>query len=278
MASEPTSPPRRIDTHRIDTLAVRLVQSKLPADWIVRTQEDRDYGIDLMVEVFDGEHPTGVLILLQVKGHKASFGNPVVMQVPVKTLLYARMFLAPFFLFNVSLADNVVHYVWLQKYINTKLANDSLRWERQTDVNIHFPKDNVLDTEGLSRIFSLTRYTAHRDLGFTFLGHLAWLYRHIEEFHQGGGKKAVGSALERLNEIKKLDVFIADYEEIVESLDLEKFARVLAKAKQYGIFDYGDDELVDKQILILFEIQSLFLSRDETDASVAEDLDVGLPY
>jgi hypothetical protein len=252
--------------------------AKLPADWIVRTQEDRDYGIDLMVEVFDGELPTGVLILLQIKGHEGAFEDFVVMQVPVKTLLYARMFLAPFFLFTVSLDDDVVHYVWLQKYINTRLPNDSPRWDRQEKVNIYFPRDNVLDEAGLSRIVSLTKYTAHRDLGVSFLGHVAWLHRHIDEFHQSGGKGAIGAAIERLKEIEKLQTFIDDYGEHAEDVDLERFSRVLAKTKLYGEFDYGDDEIVEEQMQLLFLIENLFLSQDEIGGFVAENSDEGLPY
>jgi hypothetical protein len=63
-----TQPPQRTDTHRIDTDAVRVVRTKLTADWMERSVEDRDYGIDMMLETFDGNNPTGILVLLQVKG------------------------------------------------------------------------------------------------------------------------------------------------------------------------------------------------------------------
>lgn len=73
--AEITLPPRRTETHRIDTQAVRVVRSKLTPDWVERSVEDRDYGIDMMLEAFDGDQPTGILILLQIKGHAGRFGD-----------------------------------------------------------------------------------------------------------------------------------------------------------------------------------------------------------
>ncbi|MBF4437736.1 DUF4365 domain-containing protein, partial [Vibrio anguillarum] len=59
---------KRTRTHEIDTLAVRKIISELPVDWIVRGQEERDYGIDLTIERFDGQNATGDYFLVQVKG------------------------------------------------------------------------------------------------------------------------------------------------------------------------------------------------------------------
>jgi hypothetical protein len=276
--AEITLPPKRTETHRIDTQAVRVVRSKLTPDWVERSVEDRDYGIDMMLEAFDGDQPTGILVLLQIKGHAAAFGDDIVMAIPVKTLLYARMFQAPFFLVNVSLEDEAVHFVWLQKYINARLTTENRRWNRQAHVNVHFPRDNVLDDIGLAKIRSLVKYTAHRDLGFTFLRHLIWLEQHIYEFRQSGDKPILEQALIRLREIAKLDEFLGSYEEHLEELDLDRLKNALSKALAYGMFDDDDHIVVDEEMLSLHQIELMFLSQDEIDGFVSEHSNEGLPY
>lgn len=273
-----TSPPKRSESHRIDTQAVRVVRSKLTPDWVERSVEDRDYGIDMMLEAFNGDQPTGVLVLLQIKGHAGAFEDDIVMAVPVKTLLYARMFQTPFFLVNVSLEDEAAHFVWLQKYMNTRLTTENRRWNRQAHVNIHFPRDNILNDIGLAKIRSLVKYTVHRDLGFTFLGHLIWLEQRIHEFSQGNDKPVLEQALIHLREISKLDEFLGDYEEHLNGLDLDRLRNTLSKALAYGMFDDEDHIVVDKEMESLHAIQLIFLAQDEIDGFVAEHSNEGLPY
>lgn len=273
-----THPPKRGDTHRIDTDAVRVVRSKLTADWVERSMEDRDYGIDMMLEVFDGDKPTGILVLLQIKGHEAGFGPEIVMPVPVKTLLYARMFQAPFFLLNVSVKDNAVYFVWLQKYINTRLASENNEWDRQGHVNVYFPKDNLLDEKGLRKIRKLVKYSAHQDAGFTFMANLMWLRRNVGDFHNGGGRESLEQALVHLLEIDKLDHFLDKYDDVVGVLELDGLRKIFSKAKAYGQYDYGDEDVVNEGMDKLQQIENLFLSRDEMDAFIAENSDEHLPY
>lgn len=256
-----------------------MVESTLSADWIKRSVDDRDYGIDMMLEAFDGDDPTGVLVLLQVKGREDSFGREdVSMSVPVKTLLYARMFQTPFFLVHASLRDQKAYFVWLQKYINTRLTSDSPRWDRQDHVTIHFPPDNLLDEDGLSKIRDLVTYVAHRDMGVTFLSHLIWLRQHVENYYKGGGKHELEQALVRVNEIRKLEAFLASYEDSCEELDLDELWRALDKARAYGCFDFEDDKLVDDQLTSLHAVEMMFLSKDDGDAFVSENLDTDMPY
>jgi len=271
--------PNRGKTHRIDTDAVRLVRTKLTSDWVERSVEDRDYGIDMMLEAFDEETPTGILVLLQVKGRQERFSSDEVsLSVPVKTLLYARMFQAPFFLLHASIEDKKVYFVWLQKYINTRLSFDSPRWNRQKKVTIYFPKDNVVDEDGLAKMRSLVKYVTHRDMGITFLGHLIWLQHHVENFHQVQDKRELEQALVRLKEIIKLESFLATYEDSCDELDLEELRLALEKTKAYGTFDDGHAELIDTQLTCLHAIEMMFLSKNEQDAFIAENLETDLPY
>lgn len=275
----PIAPPQRIDTHRTDTLAVREVERQLSADWIVRHQQDRDYGIDLMVEVFDGNTPTGGLVLLQIKGTAAPFSPPVQLHsFPVKTLLYAQMFSAPFFLFHVSVPDEKIYYVWLQKYIGTRLESDTPDWRTQGTVTIDFPESNVLP-KGLERIAKLARYSVHRDLGFTFLGHFEWLFQFMNEVDRGN-EHAIESALEHLVQISRLTAFLEFYRDWTDELDLVGFKRILEKAKQYKIAELEDEDrtFVDEQMDQLLAVKRMFLARDELDVFIVENSTDGLPY
>ena len=274
-----TEAPKRSQTHRIDSDAVRVVRTLLTPDWVERSAEDRDYGVDMMLETFDGEDPTGILVLLQIKGQEASFGSdPVSFSVPVKTLLYARMFAAPFFLVHVSNADRKAHFVWLQKYIEIRLTNDSPRWRRQEQVTIHFPAENVLSTEGLEKIRDLAQYTAHRDLGIVFMRHLHWLVRGMDDFYETKSLPAIEQALIRLKEIRGLQPFLSAYDDFCEDLDVEELEAVLKKTKAYGDFDFEDDKFVEEQLTHLAAIQAMFLDKDEADGSMLDAFDSGFPY
>ncbi|WP_122170811.1 DUF4365 domain-containing protein [Burkholderia stabilis] len=276
-----TLPPKRSDEHRIDSEAVKVVRNLLTADWEERSVEGRDYGIDMMVEAFDGDDPTGTLVLFQIKGLQASFGSEgVSLSVPVKTLLYARMFQAPFFLVHASVADKRAYFVWLQKYINSRLTFENPRWIRQGKVTIHFPLDNELNKDGLAKIRSLSTYVAHRDLGIAFLGHLIILQDRLKDFHATGERGALAEAISRTKEIAKLESFFNMYEETCPDVyvDFEDMLIALKKAESYGEFDFGDDDMVESQVTNLLAIARMFLSQDEGDAFVAENMETNLPY
>ncbi len=233
----------------------------------------------MIVEAFENRNPTGILLLFQIKGHEGSFGSgDIVGSVPVRTLLYARMFQAPFFLVNVSLADNQAYFVWLQKYINTRLTSERPRWNKQVSVNIHFPRENLLDENGYAKIRSLVTYVTHRDMGVSFLCHLNWLQRHLNDFCEGGDVPSIEQALMRLREISKLEPFLVTYEDHCENLDLDEMRVVLEKAKSYRAYDHDDEEFVDGQLSDLRGIELMFLSQDDADTFVAENTDTGLPY
>ena len=60
--------PERSETHRTDTSAVRRLMTQLSSDWVIRDLSERDYGIDLKLEYFNDNKPTGKIVFLQVKG------------------------------------------------------------------------------------------------------------------------------------------------------------------------------------------------------------------
>ncbi|EKY4875674.1 DUF4365 domain-containing protein [Vibrio alginolyticus] len=175
---------RRTQTHITDTLAVREIISKLPGDWLVRGLEERDYGIDLSIELYDGENPTGCFGLIQVKGTSKSFSDTNSLSLsgfPTKTLKYAELFPEAFFIFHTSTVDKETYFVWAQKYIELKLNNDRPGWKDQDTTTIHFPETNILGTqEGNQKIEMIMKRLSTQQEGLRFLVDFEWLKFHVK--------------------------------------------------------------------------------------------------
>lgn len=151
--------PARTKQHVSDTRALRILMQKIPDTWLIRNVEERDYGIDLTLELFkelpeppknEGERadvkvavPKGQYVLLQVKGRSETFTTGKLSGFPVKTMEYANLFKIPFFVVYVTLDDEQIHFLWLQKYIETNLASQS--WKKQEEIALDFPKENLID-------------------------------------------------------------------------------------------------------------------------------------
>lgn len=156
--------PKRTESHRIDSLAMRFIRTKLPVYWIDRDLSERDYGIDLAIEIFnkennsiESEKSTGLLSLIQVKGtsipleeHDEYYKFPAF---PVKTLNYALQFKIPFFLIVVSvnansLQNSTAYFLWLQDYIK-KEDNIFLKknWQKKDTITLYIPKNNNFVTK-----------------------------------------------------------------------------------------------------------------------------------
>jgi hypothetical protein len=82
------------------------------------------------------------------------------------------MFQAPFFLVHASVTDNRAYFVWIKKYINTRITFENPRWNKQEHVTIHFPPDNEPNNNGLAKVRSLATYVAQQDLDIASLGRL----------------------------------------------------------------------------------------------------------
>lgn len=179
---------RRTETHIIDTLAVRQIISTLPSNWLVRILEERDYGIDLSIELYDGENPTGCFSLIQIKGTRKSFINEVISMsgFPTRTLKYATLFPEPFFIFHTSIEDKKTYYVWAQKYIEIRLLKDTPQWIDQESNTIKFPIENLLGSEdGNAKIETIMRRLSANKSGLEFLADFEWLKMHWEHYKLG---------------------------------------------------------------------------------------------
>jgi len=151
----------RTITHIIDTRAVKKVVSTLPDHWAVRELTERDYGIDLMVEVFlpgskdkkqrDAYEASGALFHIQIKGTQKAIlpdNATVGYRLKKRTLRYVERFNVPFFLFrtDVSSPSGKIYFVWLQRYIRDVLDTNNPFWREEagTSVLLNIPERNEI--------------------------------------------------------------------------------------------------------------------------------------
>lgn len=59
--------PKRVQQHVSETMSARLLRSSLPKDWIVRDLSERDYGLDVLIEITDNGRVTGNMVAGQLK-------------------------------------------------------------------------------------------------------------------------------------------------------------------------------------------------------------------
>lgn len=285
--TELTSEPERTETHRIDTKAVRLVISRLHVDWVIRSLEERDYGIDLQIEFFKVDDPTGNTAYVQVKGtsvdeamEKFSF--------PVKTLLYAQGFIAPFFLFYVSTTAGIIKFVWLQKYIEMQLHVDSPLWRTQKEVTIHFPEENSLNgVDGVKKFIRIVEIQSEQPIALEFLKTNHMLQRFLPEAIDKdlAGDQQIQFCASEAKKLSTLTDFLPTAGElgldgllpIFTSDDLKQVSHRLQQVfasdylQQKGAFISlpSDQAVVKESLLELKRIESFYLRRSSTDKSIA---------
>lgn len=264
-------------THRIDTLAVRAVIAQLPADWLVRNLEERDYGIDMLLEFFSDEKATGKVALVQVKGtEKAAGANPTLSAFPVRTLLYAEMFSHPFFVFHVSLKDNSVHFVWLQKYIKTVLNPSGKKWRKQASLSIKLPSANTLKANKnkiLEVADTYKRYTS----GLVYLAQFEWLKIHTDAVLLKKNIHAVPPALKNIKCIEALEEFIEFHMATQFELCIEDLKCALIEIRDSSEWSEENIDIIETQMNELYLLKMTFLDEDEMDEFAAASSDTK-PY
>ncbi|WP_345844245.1 DUF4365 domain-containing protein [Shewanella algae] len=66
--------PQRTNTHRLEEMSKRFFSSSLPIEWTSESPE-YDYGVDLKVDIFDGNDATSKELLVQLKASQSSHGR-----------------------------------------------------------------------------------------------------------------------------------------------------------------------------------------------------------
>ena len=168
--------PKRTEEHKTDTLAMKKVGLALGEDLLIRSMEERDYGIDALVEHYQTDS-VGQMLFLQVKGTRTPISklekkvrNQQVVSLgnfPKRTLMYAEQFVQPFIAAYTCVEkggtdSSPVYFLWLQRYIDRVLDKDDPDWRTSNpdNVTLHIPvgKENQ-DTQAALK--ELAQRTLH---------------------------------------------------------------------------------------------------------------------
>lgn len=165
--------------HVIDTKAVKKTINSIPDYWVVRELSERDYGVDLMIEIFSESgtdnngyttyDTTGHVCYLQVKGTNTELnvnqdGETVSFSIEKKALLYVVRFSTPFVLIRTCTLENSesIYFLWLQRYILEVLDVKTPDWRISTQENytVRIPVSNKLpdNYEKIEKIASRIKY------------------------------------------------------------------------------------------------------------------------
>lgn len=146
--------------HVIDTRAIKRVLELIPHHWVIRELTERDYGIDLIVEIFEetgtDSHSnkifdsTGAVFHIQVKGTdlklNATSNGTFSYSMSKNALSYAESFSTPFFLFRVDVStdDAKSYFIWTQRYIKDVLDLHKVSWrtDEQDFFTVNIPPHN----------------------------------------------------------------------------------------------------------------------------------------
>lgn len=138
---------KRSKAHVIGEKAVDRIRASLPEEWAVRDKAV-DYGVDLEVEIFEGEEPTGDIFLVQSKGSETGAFS---VQIGVDTLRYLRSFLVPSFVFYVDIPTGEIYI----KSINL-LDLSEIKPDQKT-LKLSFDDSDRLSDEKISAIENICR-------------------------------------------------------------------------------------------------------------------------
>src|SRR5215216_4154433 len=80
--------PVRSESHQIEELSERFFRDSLPKNWVAEKPAN-DYGVDLRVDLFEGNQATGLELLVQLKASaKPTGGEAEAVQLKVATYNY----------------------------------------------------------------------------------------------------------------------------------------------------------------------------------------------
>lgn len=243
---------------------------------MLRSIDERDYGTDFMIEIFENCNPTGDCFFVQSKGTVSSFDETVKLSFPVKTIKYALLFNVPFFIFYTSIPSSETKYIWLQKYVEIHLNNKNQKWQQQESVTITFPEENDLSSN-IEKVNELL--TNHRATSQS----LAFLKVYEElQFHANNvlsGEFGVGHTcaiycykLVKLNcLIKYLTSNTCVNAEKIRILDMKDAFKEIAAS---NVIDHENRKVITKQLNLLRELKQIIISTESREELGCENYDI----
>lgn len=139
--------PKRVEQHISESISFKVLSSVLPDEWIVRELTERDYGVDLYIEIVGKDKKvTGNLVALQVKSSKSikfnKKGKCAFGAIKKTTINYWLGLPVPVFLIVVSLDDRQVYWSSVENNNREgRFNNDSKTASLLLDIDHKFSND-----------------------------------------------------------------------------------------------------------------------------------------
>ena len=116
---------KRPEQHITETKSQRIFESIVPIDWVCRDIKP-DYGIDFLVEIFEGGESTGKTFFVQLKGStQAVNNNTFEKQFTVDNLKYYNLLTLPVLIVCVSIHTQQVWGIWSNNLLDSKKIKDN---------------------------------------------------------------------------------------------------------------------------------------------------------
>ena len=129
--------PKRPKQHVQEANSIDIFKQKIPKHWVIRGVTERDYGIDLFVEIVQDDHITGKLFTCQLKSIEKIKNNLTCNNIKPSTFNYWYALPTTTFVFFIDIQNKEAYYCNVKKYIRQNYE----KFKKGTLKNIKFDKD-----------------------------------------------------------------------------------------------------------------------------------------
>ena len=141
--------PHRVENHQLEELSERYFRNLLPKNWTCE-KPAHDYGVDLRVDLYDGQEATGLELLVQLKASAEGSGQETE-TIRLRTASYNHLW-------------DKLQVVMLVKYIE---AEDKAYWlllsevpepsQNKNTFTMHISKEKLLSEINWNNIYEYVR-------------------------------------------------------------------------------------------------------------------------
>ena len=132
----PLAFPQRTENHNREELSVRFFNNLLPENWYSYPPRN-DYGVDLIVDIFEGTRATGLELLIQLKSTNNSNESnyeTVRMNIATYNLLWSKLQVV--MIIKYVIPENEAYWILLKDVPSPNQDNDTF--------SFYIPKENRL--------------------------------------------------------------------------------------------------------------------------------------
>ena len=224
--------------HIMEEQSLAILKSKLPPSWIIRNIE-KDYGVDLEIEIVDQNLVTGNRIWVQLKSQQTIKKSSTTFRLKesypeigvsddqklsveyipyslsTKELEYSLQCPFPLLLVLVDISSNEVFWLPMQDEVVGSITDRNPAWKKQQTSTVRIPLWNNLEYEAAHDYPSLRWYSMEpaRMYAFTALHYYHHEFQHtgrLSHYEIGDGFIESGEEFELKRSLELANSFISD--------------------------------------------------------------------